>query len=404
VSRIRQRGFTLIELMIALVVSSLLVGMILAIFNRMSLAYRTQQQIAGLQQVLAAARAAIELDAKQAGLQVAQGFRVATRPTVYQSPVQVINNRANKGADQIAFFYADPSAQGVVANGAANWTNDPTITITAASPGGFVVGDLAILVEADPAGAAVNGQNVATFRSCVVQITSVANNGRDLHFSVAAPWGGFNEPQCENLPSPPIWTPDPNHGMHGTMIYRFVAHAYRIDNATSDARTALGPLQQSLTGGLFNDEVLDGWTDIAYGFTDLQAAIQVFHSTWSPVDTLDVDTDPNRDWYSGDLMTTLTATSFNVANGNPATPLDRLTEGLMQMSISLVARNEHDFADEGIVTTATPKLTEDVRPVNNTLGDRDTIPLPSVDPALAGNRLFRFMTFRVDFRNLEIAR
>jgi prepilin-type N-terminal cleavage/methylation domain-containing protein len=72
-----QRGFTLIELMVALVVSSLLVGLILAIFSRMSLAYRGQQQIAGLQQVLAAARATIEADAKQAGFAMPQGFRFA---------------------------------------------------------------------------------------------------------------------------------------------------------------------------------------------------------------------------------------------------------------------------------------------------------------------------------------
>ena len=68
--------------MVALLVSSLLVGMILAIFSRMSIAYRGQQQIAGVQQVLAAARATIELDAKQAGLEMAAGLqdRLGYRP------------------------------------------------------------------------------------------------------------------------------------------------------------------------------------------------------------------------------------------------------------------------------------------------------------------------------------
>src|SRR5882672_2125557 len=105
-----QRGFTLIELMVALLVSSLLVGMILAIFSRMSLAYRGQQQIAGVQQVLAAARAAVELDAKQAGLGMPQGFKTAIPglPAV-ESPVQVTNS--NSGPDQIALFYADTSTQ-----------------------------------------------------------------------------------------------------------------------------------------------------------------------------------------------------------------------------------------------------------------------------------------------------
>src|SRR3954465_10134848 len=91
-TRSRQRGFTLIELMVALLVSSLLVGMILAIFSRMSLAYRGQQQIAGVQEVRAAARAAIELNAKQAGLGMPQGFKTGKYGTALQSPVQVINS------------------------------------------------------------------------------------------------------------------------------------------------------------------------------------------------------------------------------------------------------------------------------------------------------------------------
>ncbi|MBP6847554.1 MAG: prepilin-type N-terminal cleavage/methylation domain-containing protein, partial [Kofleriaceae bacterium] len=44
-----RRGFTLIELMIALTISALLIGMILSIFTRMSTAYRTQQYVADLQ-------------------------------------------------------------------------------------------------------------------------------------------------------------------------------------------------------------------------------------------------------------------------------------------------------------------------------------------------------------------
>src|SRR4029077_6109106 len=84
----RPRGFTLIELMVALLVSSLLVGMILAIFSRMSLAYRGQQQIAGVLPIRAAARAEIDLDAKKAGFVMLQGFRTAiTGWAVLQSPV-----------------------------------------------------------------------------------------------------------------------------------------------------------------------------------------------------------------------------------------------------------------------------------------------------------------------------
>src|SRR5262249_17175080 len=114
----RPRGFTLIELMVALVVSSLLVGMILAIFSRLSIAYRGQQQIAGVQQVLAAARATIELDAKQAGLALPQGFKFANTNTQTHAAVSVINN--SNGPDQIYFYYADTTVQAAVQN-APSW-------------------------------------------------------------------------------------------------------------------------------------------------------------------------------------------------------------------------------------------------------------------------------------------
>ena len=58
----RRAGFTLIELMIALTISALLVGMILAIFTRMSTAYRSQQYVAELQRTLTAAHDVIGRD------------------------------------------------------------------------------------------------------------------------------------------------------------------------------------------------------------------------------------------------------------------------------------------------------------------------------------------------------
>src|SRR5690606_1678763 len=105
-----ERGFTLIELMIALVVSSLLVGMIFAIFIRMSAAYRVQQEVADVQRRLAAAQARLELDARQAGLAIGDGFYAATHPGgVKLSQLRVVNNA--DGPDELALYHADPSAQ-----------------------------------------------------------------------------------------------------------------------------------------------------------------------------------------------------------------------------------------------------------------------------------------------------
>ncbi|HEX7840261.1 MAG TPA: hypothetical protein VF469_22440, partial [Kofleriaceae bacterium] len=82
-------------------------------------------------------------------------------------------------------------------------------------------------------------------------------------------------------------------------------------------------------------------------------------------------------------------------------PVTLATPTLMQMSISLVARTDHDV--EGIATRATPNLLDPDHPNNSPLGNRGLIPLPSAtDPALQGQRIYRYITFQVDFRNLGV--
>jgi len=373
-----ERGFTLIELMVALVVSSLLVGMILAIFNRMSMAYRGQQQIAGVQQVLAAARATIELDAKQAGLELSQGFRYAAdvgTPPVARLPVRVIDNLTGMGPDQIFFYYADPTTQAAVTAGPM-----PTISVDATT--GFAVGDLVVVSRVDTNTSGINpgvDANLATYEACVLKVTGVSASPARLTFDTAAPWGRPGESHCTMALSSP------------TMVYKFIARAYKIDTSTP-ALAAKGPLQLSQTGGLIGTAA-DNWTDLAYGFTDIQTALQVYHTAWSPSDTPDTDLDPQRDWYSDGTQTQLTGLNSPLAG----------SEGLLQMSISLVARTDRPV--EGIATGATPNLTDATAPNNNTLGNHASVALPAAgDPALTGSRIYRFTTFTVDLRNLGVGR
>ena len=397
-NRRRERGFTLIELMVALVVSSLLVGMILAIFSRMSLAYRGQQQIAGVQQVLAAARGAIELDARQAGFAMAQGFRIAAdqpplpaSPVVVRSPVRVVNSAT--GPDQIAFYYADPSAQAVV-TGVGVWATTPTVTVD--STAGFLPGDLVVLSTADPslpnpipsADPSTPPANLVTYDACVLRIApaGVAGTiGGSLTFETVLPWGLPDSRHC-TTPTP---MPPPPGTKQAAMVYKFMAHAYRID--PDPARAATGALQGSLVSGGLLGTAADNWTDLAYGFTDIQTALQVFDG--DGVDTPDPDSDGNREWYSGDMQRTLT--EFPTLPISPAS--------LLQISISLVARTDRDV--EGVATTATPQLIDPAIPDNNTVGDHPSVPLPSpTDPALQGARIYRSTTFQVDFRNLGVGR
>jgi hypothetical protein len=175
------------------------------------------------------------------------------------------------------------------------------------------------------------------------------------------------------------------------MVYKFVAHAYKIDTSTPTL-AAQGPLMMSPTGGLIGN-ASDSWTVLAYGFTDIQTALQVYDHTSAPGDTADSDADGDRDWFSDATQTMLTG---------PLTTLTG-TDGLLQMSISLVARTDRTV--EGIATAATPQLIVPAIPNNNTLGNHASVSLPSAtDPALGGAHIYRFTTFTVDLRNLGVGR
>jgi len=241
-----------------------------------------------------------------------------------------------------------------------------------------VPGDLAMLVNVDTSTSIGGAANIATYNTCVVKVTAIAAN--TITVSAAPPWGTLNESHCGWSPQPAV----------GTMVYKFIAHGYKIDVSTP-ARAALGPLQLSPTGGLLGDVVADGWTDLAFGFTDIQAALQVYDHDTAPGDTPDPDSDPDRDWYSSDEQTTLTQ------------PVAAWLNIPLQASITLVARTDRDV--EGIATASTPLLTVVGNTANNTIGDRPAIALPSTtDDALKGSRIYRYTSFQVDFRNLGVGR
>jgi prepilin-type N-terminal cleavage/methylation domain-containing protein len=367
----RERGFTLVELMIALVISSLLVGLLLSIFVRISTASRGQQQVATVQQVLNAARSTLEADAKQAGLLMSQGFTLGSTGSVtLHSPVKVIDS--STGPDQVAFYYADTSVQAAVPSAAV------TATKTACdvdSTTGFAVNDLVVMSTAsqitNPLNPGVDA-NIATFQACVLRISAMT--GTQLTFTTAAPWGSAGNTHCSNIP---LVTP----AKGTTMFFKLVANHYRID----PARPADGALQVSPTGNLVG---LTDWQDLAYGFTDLQVATRFFDGDFA--DTADTDTDTMREWYSGTMQQTLTQ------SGGPFTPP-------IQISISLVARTDRDV--EGIATAATPLLSVAGNANNNSIGNHDSVALPSAsNTALQGNRIYRYTTLQTDLRNIGVGR
>jgi hypothetical protein len=155
-------------------------------------------------------------------------------------------------------------------------------------------------------------------------------------------------------------------------------------------------LQLSPTGDLAG---LNDWQDLAYGFTDIQVAIQFFELGDATNSDLQYDADPTRDFWSGDVMAQrlqpIVKTTMFFPQASPLIPIP------IQLSMTLVARTDKNV--EGIATGQTPRLMEVLHPINNRLGDHDTVILPSgSDPHLQGSRIYRYTTFQVDLRNLGV--
>ena len=389
--RARQGGFTLIELMVALVVSALLIGMILSIFTRMSMAYRAQQNVAELQQTLAAAQELIQRDVRQAGYQTPDGFRWAGATNMIQQPLQVINNANGFGPDQLAIFYADASAQARVAAADEANLGNAFVSLTVDDRDRFAVGDLAMMVTSEKDGAAnLPASDAAWFhyRACVVRISAIA--GTTFSLDTAAPWGEANNDQCDEVRGR-MAAPAP------AMLYRFSAHAYRID----PARRALAVLQLSPTGGL----IANDWQDLGVGFTDLQIATR-WNDFWNTtanantLDTADLDTDPVNEWWSGEQQEALSAA---IVGGNDNLRFRRTVPA--EIRISLVVRTIKKV--DAVPTAATPALIDAARVDNNDLGDRPAVPLAGIADAarpaeLRGDAVFRHATIGADLRNLAV--
>jgi prepilin-type N-terminal cleavage/methylation domain-containing protein len=385
----RDRGFTLIEVMISLVISALLIGMVLSIWSRMSLAYRGQQSVAELQQILSAAHDRIGTELRQAGFQVPDGFFVAADQALHQ-PVEVVDDADGFGPDLLRIHAADASARARVVdfNGTADTATAAFLTVDVDSAADFVAGDLALIVKAQDG----RPEDIA-FYPCVVQIAAV--NGNQLVLSTAPPWGTSSNDQCDQVRTDAALGPDDR-----AMVYRFHTRAYRIDPARRD----LAVLQISQSGGVDDD-----WEDLGVGFTDLQVATRWDDSDdddgAASVDTDDVDTDPRREWWSDATQETL---SGPLAAAGPAYVMgsyDMLRPRLVGARVSLVVRT-HTRIDIN-PSLRTPALIDPARVANNDIGNRFAVNLEGVADAsrpeeLRGDHIYRYATAGTDLRNVGV--
>ena len=382
----RGGGFTLIEVMIALVISALLVGLTLSIFSSMSVAFRTQQSIGELQSMLSAAHDRIALDVRQAGFGLRHGFFIGNDQMLH-APVEVINGTTGFAPDQLRLYYADADVQARVVGFDSTSPTAAFSSFVVDDASGFAIDastpftDRMAVISAYHAGTTVT-------RACVVELEAVTGN--QLILNHAGRLGTAGNDQCDEIRAG-------GTGTYAIMVYRFRARAYRIDPTRRD----LAVLQVSRSGGLVDGD----WEDLGIGFTDLQLA-----SRWYEPDNLvaedDGDADPTREWYSAMQQQVLSAPQG--PTGAPpyylaSYPNVLARASLMELRVSLVLRT-HARVDS-TPTARTPALIDSARPNNNSLGDRPAVLLAGVPDAsrpteLRGEHVYRYATVGYDLRNL----
>ncbi len=398
----RERGFTLVEIMIALLISAMLVGVTLSIFSRMSLAFRTQQNVGDLQQVLSAAQAQLSRDLRQAGFGIPDGFFFSGDQVLY-APLQIENNADGFGPDLIKIYAADPSAQ-------ARVTALTATQVTVDDVDWFEPNDVAVIVGYDG-----GLQNSKIFTACIVQIDAVyPGSPGTIDLNQAGVYGTAAHAHCDGI------RPNIGVGSYTTMIYRFRARAYRID----PTRRNLAVLQVSTSGGIRPDD----WQDLGVGFTDLQVASR-WYEEGNDLAADDGDPDPAREWYSGEQQELLSLPLQ--ASGAPyllpqsyVDPLGRqiryqpapISPAIVppeierhpvptEVRVSLVLRSHNRI--DSVPSARTPALIDPARPNHNQLGDRASIQLEGVaDPSrpdeLQGDHVYRYATVGSDLRNLGV--
>ena len=391
-----RRGFTLVELMVSLVISSLLVGMILSIFTRMSTAYRTQQHIAELQQVLTSAQELIQRDVRQAGFALPDGFR-SKGPDGVHAAVELRDNASGFGPDELHVFYGDSSAQAKVTGFNSTDVDDAFTSFTVDEIDRFDDDDLVVIsINLPPEPIGSEGVVYTRFEACVVRLQQIA--GATFTVRTNGDWNDGNNNQCDQVRNSHR-TQAGGFGTNPTttMVYRFNARGYRID----PTRRALAVLQLSPSGGLLAND----WQDLGIGFTDLQLASRWYEEEEDEpapnrrqTDTDDLDTDILRDWYSG-------ADQDQLSAFDPVA--DRTRPLLMELRVSLAVRTTRRL--DTIGSSETPAFIDLARPNHNDVGNRAAVVLDGVADAarpdeLKGDHLYRYATVGSDTRNLSVGR
>ncbi len=372
---------TLVELMIAMVIASIVIVFLFSIQTRMSRAYHGQSTVSEINQNLQAAKQMLVGEIRMAGYGLGADGLLGTSPAVKVTlgspdPVRgflVENDVYGDGNDSFRVIYGDPTGEAMVA------TFDLGTTITLGGPAPIYAANEPVILSSQSA-------------SCLVAVTSVAGGPVGVLQLGAAgvPYNNGANAHCVD-----IQTALSNSEV--VTVQRFVMRSYQIDPNREES----GFLQQMQgVGGI--------WVDLGVGFTNMQLA-QRFYEEGDGNDRDNLPTpgaDTEHDWYSSD----------NQAEGHASRPANAV---LIQASLSIEGRSPHGTRGSAASTT-TPAFTDLGNVDHNPIGDwgvactgANTDPCGihlSVTPDASrpdrykGEFIYRYTRSIVDLRNMGVGR
>jgi prepilin-type N-terminal cleavage/methylation domain-containing protein len=386
----RQKGLTLVEVMVSLVVVGIAAGLIFGVQTRMTGALRDQQNIAEAQQTLRSSAAILVKDSRQAGYMAANTHTALKGSPTADTPAVAVLNGANGAPDQLNIQYAIDNVLAHVcdSNGIRCPKAGPDFNASETEVddnSGFQNGDVVYAVYIGPC-TDNNGDGICDINlfgtGCILAITNApqsnaaGNNQKIQHNPGAgAPWNEPTNKQCDVLNS--VW----NSGY--TVFTHVRLRGYRIK--PDDPR---GVLQMSPTQGEQND-----WQDVALGVIDMQFAMRVYHP--NQLTDLDGDGDNQRDWFSGDEMATVLS--------------DYPGSQLLMLSVTLVAKSTKGVNAPNLPQV--PSLMDpnwsSTDPAYNRLSDKGPVTLPDTgttwpDTMYGTDVVYRVFTTTIDLRNVGI--
>ncbi len=440
-----QRGFTIIELLVAMAVAGILISLIFAVYTRMSVAYQAQNRVTSVIQNLRAGQDRLIRELRMAGGQVpAPNYRPLAGGTPGSSfaptnavpetavmfdgtvdwngikagsgvgfpghtngtPIQPVYVTNGGGAvpDQFRFFYADQGVSGkvdAITLGTDNHIDledhDPLDSRWSAAD--FAPGDLILLVnttqepismDVDTTKPGVETFEVTGYEACMLRVSGTVAGGGSNRVSASMTVHPFFNGYTGGA-TPPSHCSDVL-AQHNADIARPAAARsdtmlYKLiarSYRIDPSRPSMGVLQYHRYGELVPGEP---WTDLGVGFTNLQVATQWIDESAGAVDK-DADGSAIYNWFSGE----------NQEFPDPSLTNPRANTAVMvRMTVSLEARS---FAEVDTPSSQLAGFLQGANADHNPVGDSPPLTVPNLDPRYLGTHVYRWLTMNFEFRNM----